>query len=136
MLGRNGRSDRPKAKEENDDPKRHRERIHQDPKDTRKPKRAPKKLVGLAGIVGDVARFANGTRAPAPEEEAFGDDVGGVEAADAEGDDVVEGGGGANVDEADEARDDGCDHDGEERDCRSGLDLRDISQSVRPVTIE
>ena len=98
MLGRNGRSNRPKAKEENDNPKRHRERIHQDPKDTRKPKRSPNKLVGFAGIVRDVARFADGTRASAPEEEAFSDDVGGVEAADAEGDDVVEGGGGADVD--------------------------------------
>ena len=98
MLGRNGRSDRPKAKEENDDPKRHRERIHQDPKDTRKPKRSPNKLVGFAGIVRDIARFADGTRASAPEQEAFGDDVGGVEAADAEGDDVVEGGRGADVD--------------------------------------
>ena len=136
MLGRNGRSDRPKAKKENNNPKHHRERIHQDPNNSRKPKRSPNKLVSLAGIVRDVARFADGTGTSAPEQEAFGDDVGGVEAADAEGDDVVKCGGGADVDEADEAGDDGCYHDGEERDCGAGLDLRDISQSVRPVTLE
>ena len=136
MLGCNGRSDGPKAEEENNNPKHHRERIDQDPKDTRKPKRSPNKLVGLAGIVRDVARFADGTRASAPEQEAFGDDIGGVEAADAQGDDVVKGGGGADIDEADEAGDDGCYHDGEEGDCGFGLDLRVISQSVRPVTLE
>ena len=135
-LRRNGRSNRPKAEEENDNPKHHREHIHQDPEDTWKPKRSPKKLVSLAGIVRDVARFADGTRASAPEEEAFGDDVGGVEAADAEGDDVVEGGGRADVDKADEAGDDGCYHDGEKRNCGFGLDLRDVSQSVRLVTLE
>ena len=78
----------------------------------------------------------DGTRTSAPEEEAFGDDVGGVEAADAEGDDVVECGGRADVDEADEAGDDGCYHDREKRDCGFGLDLRDVSQSVRSVTLE
>ena len=128
MLGRNGRSNGPKAKKENDNPKHHRESIHQNPKDTRQPKRSPNKLISLTGIVCDVARFADGTRASAPKEEAFGDDVRGVEAADAEGDEVVEGGGREDVDEADETGDEGGYHDGEEGDCCSGLDLRDVSQ--------
>ena len=85
-------------------------------------KRTPDQLIRLAGIVG--SGVTDRARAAAPEEEGFGDDVGGVEAADAEGDDVVEGGGGADVDEADEAGDEGGDEDGEEGDGGFGLDLR------------
>ena len=86
-------------------------------------KRSPNKLISLARIILDVRRFTDRTRASAPEEQALGNDVGGVETADAEGDDVVEGCGGADVDEADEAGDEGCYHDGEEGDCGFGLDL-------------
>jgi len=54
--------------------------------------RAPDELVGLAGIyVTGVVGGSDGPCAAAPEKKRFGDDVGCVEAADAEGDDVVEG---------------------------------------------
>ena len=125
------RRNRPKAKEENNNPKRHRERIHQDAHEPRQPKRSPDELVGLAGII--VRGAEDGARAAAPEQQALGDDVGGVEAADAEGDDVVEGGRGADVDKADEAGDDGRDHDGQERDRGAGLDLYEIYQ---PQSVE
>ncbi len=123
MRGRHRRRDRPKAKKENNNPKHHRKRIHPHPHQPRKPKRAPNQLIRLAAIIRDVRRLANLTRAPAPEEQGFGNDVGSVEAADAEGNDVVEGGGGADVDEADEAGDEGGDEDGEEGDGVFGLDL-------------
>ena len=123
MRGRNRRRHRPKAKKEDDNPKKHRESIDQDAEDTWKMKRTPDKLISPVRIVRDVGRFANGTCAPAPEEEALCDDVGCVETADAEGDDIVEGGGGADVNEADQAGNQGCYHDGQERDCSFGLDL-------------
>ncbi len=123
MRGRHRRRDRPKAKEENNNPKHHRKRIHPHPHRPRQPKRAPDQLIRLAAVVRDVRRPADLARAPAPEEQGLGDDVGGVEAADAEGDDVVEGGGGADVDEADEAGDEGGDEDGEEGDGGFGLHL-------------
>ena len=85
--------------------------------------RAPDQLISLAVIVPDLASLPDAIRAAAPEEEGFRDDVGRVEAADAEGDDVVEGGGGADVDEADGAGDEGGDEDGEEGDGVFGLDL-------------
>ena len=123
-LGLHRRGHGPEAEEENDDPKRDREHIDQDAEDAREVKRPPHQLVGLAAVIRDVGRFPDRARAPAPKEEALGDEVRGVEAADAEGDDVVEGGGGAEVDEADEAGDEGCDYDGEQGDRGLGLDLR------------
>lgn len=130
MLRTHRRRHRPKAKEENNHPKHHGERIHRNAKNARKPKRAPNQLIGfVASIVVVVCvdfrrGVADGACAAAPEKEGFSDDVGGVEGADAEGDDVVEGGGGADVDEADEAGDEGGDEDGEEGDRGVGLDLR------------
>lgn len=62
-------------------------------------------------------------RAAAVEEESLRDDVGCVQGADAEGDDGVEGGGGADVDETDEDGDEGGDDDGEGWDGGFGLEL-------------
>lgn len=125
MRSRNRRRHGPKTKEEDNNGEPDRKSIHQDAKDTRKTERSPNELIGLAGIIREVGHFANSTCAPAPEEKAFGDDIGSVETADAEGNDIVEGGGGANVDEADETGDEGCYDDGEEGDCGFGLDLAD-----------
>lgn len=61
--------------------------------------------------------------AAAVEEKRFGDDIGGIEGADAEGDDGVEGCGGAHIDEADEDSDEGGDDDGEGWDGGFGLEL-------------
>ena len=64
-----------------------------------------------------------GACAATVEEEGFGDDVGGVEGADAEGDDGVEGGGGADADEANDNGDERGDDDGEGWDGGFGLEL-------------
>ena len=85
--------------------------------------RPPNKLISLSRITLDVRRFTDRTRASAPQQQALGNDVRGVETTDAEGDDVVEGCGGADVDEADKAGDEGCYHDCEKRDCGFGLNL-------------
>ena len=58
-----------------------------------------------------------------PEEEGAGDEVGGVEAGGGEGDEVFEGGGGADVDEGEEGGDDGDDGDGDYWDRGAGFDL-------------
>lgn len=70
------------------------------------------------GIRGDCAGE------PPVEQQGAGEEVGGVEAVDGEGDDVVEGDGGADVDEGEEAGDDYCDEDGGEGDGGAGFDLR------------
>lgn len=61
--------------------------------------------------------------AAAVEEERFGDDIGGIEGAGAEGDDGVESGGGTDVYEGDEDDDEGGDDDGEGWDGGFGLEL-------------
>lgn len=89
---------------------------------------SPNKLISLACISRDVCRFTNSTCTSAPEEKALGNDVRSVETAHAKGDDVVESGGGADVDQTDEAGDEGCYDDGEEWDCGLRLDLQCVSQ--------
>jgi len=69
-----------------------------------------------------VAGFDPACAAPV-EEEGLGDNVRGVQRGDAEGNDVVEGGGGTDVDEADHAGGDGGDDDGVNRDGTADLDL-------------
>ena len=78
--------------------------------------RSPNKLISLARITLDVRRFTDRTRASTPEQQAFGNDIRGVKTTDTEGDDVVEGRGGAEVDEADKAGNEGCYYDGEKGD--------------------
>ena len=131
MVSRDRRRHGPKTEKEDDNPKPNRKSIDQDAKDTRKMERSPNELISLAGIVRYVGRFADSTCTPAPEEKALCNYIRGVKTADAEGDDVVEGGGGADVDEADETGDEGCYNDGEEWDCGFGFNLRGrISQDV------
>lgn len=67
---------------------------------------------GDVGVVVGVGVREDAAGDAAVEEEAFGDDVGGVEGGDGEGDDAVEGDGGTEVDEADEAGEGGGDDDG------------------------
>lgn len=82
----------------------------------------PYEGAGLGGVV-DVAPGADAAGAAAVEEEALGDDVGCIQVRDAEGDDVVEGGGGPDVDQADDAGGEGGDEDGVDGDGAAGLDL-------------
>lgn len=92
MHSRNRRRYRPKAEEEDDNPENHCPSVDDDAKDTRKMERSPNKLISLACTVPNILRFPNITSASAPEEKAFCDDVRSVEAAYAEGDDIVESG--------------------------------------------
>ena len=80
-----------------DNPKPHRERIHSDTENPGQVEGAPDEHAGLGGVV-EMAAGADGAGAAPVEEEAFDDYVGKVEARYAEGDDVVEGGGGSDVD--------------------------------------
>ena len=114
---------REEAEDEDYDPVSDPEGIEQYTPDTGDVEGAPDEFVGVPrgtrhlGGVQDVASDA------VPEQEGFGEHVGCVETAHAEGNDVVEGGGGANVYEADGAGDAGHDHDGVHGDGGVGLDL-------------
>ena len=76
-----------------------------------------------AVVIVEALTGGNATCAAVVEEEGLGDDVGGVEAGDTEGYDIVEGGGGADVDEADDAGGHGRDDDCVDRDRGAFLDL-------------
>ena len=91
-------------------------------------KRSPDKLISFACIVGDICCLSDSTGASAPEEKALSDDVRGIETAHAQGDDVVESGGGADVDKTDQTGNEGCYDDCEERDHGLRLDLQGVSQ--------
>ena len=114
---------REKAKDEDNDPIPHRKSIQQDPPNPRDVEGSPDEFVGVPGGAGHLVGMPNGAADTVPEEESFGEGVGGVEGADAEGDDVIEGGGGADVDETDDAGNGGHDEDCVHRDGRIGTDF-------------
>jgi len=87
----NRRSDRPKAEEKDNAAENQREQVDRNAPDPWEVKGAPDELSRFAGIV-DAVAGSDAAGDAAVEEETLGDDVGGVEGADAEGDDVVEGG--------------------------------------------
>ncbi len=64
--------------------------------------RSPYQLVGLTGMFGDIFWRHDGSGHAAPEQKDLDDDVGSVHAGDAERDDIVESGGGTNVDQSDQ----------------------------------
>ena len=86
---------------------------------------APNQLVRVPGCAAHFVGMADVAPDAPPEQQRFGRGVGGVEGGDADGEDDVEGGGGAEVDDADEAGDDGDDVDGVEGDGCVGVDLVD-----------
>lgn len=126
MRSRDRRRDGPKAEKEDDNPENHCRSVDNDTKNARKTERPPDKLVSLASIIRDVCRFTNSIGTSAPEEKALYDDVRSVETTYAEGYDIVESGGRADVDQADEKGDERCYDDCKERDCHPRLDLRGI----------
>lgn len=128
LRSRDGRRHGPKAKEEYNDPETHSPNVDDNAKKTWKMKRSPDKLVSFACITRDVCHFADSTGTSTPEEKALDDDVRGVETAHAQGDDIVESGGGADVDQTDETGNEGCYDDCEERDRGLRLDLQGVSQ--------
>ena len=103
---------REKTKHKHNNPIPHPKPIQQDPPDPRYVEGAPDQFVGVPGGVCHLGWGADCAPDAVPEEEGFGEHVGGVETADADGDYVVEGGGGTDVDEADGAGDAGHDYDG------------------------
>ena len=114
---------RKEAEDENDDAVTDREGIEEDAPNTRDVKGAPDQFVGMPCCTGHLVRVTNGASDAMPQEHGFGDDVGCVEAADADGDNVVEGCRGTNVDQADGARYARHDHDCVQWDSGVFLDL-------------
>lgn len=123
------------AENDHDDPIPDCKRIQQDPPDARDVEGAPDELVGVPGTVGHLGGRSDGAADAVVEEEGFSEDVGGVERAYAKGDDGVEGSGGADIDEADEARDKSHDEDGMEWDRGGRLDLQ-LSVSVCSIWVK
>ncbi len=114
---------RKEAKSEHDDTIPHPEGIKEDAPDTRNAERTPNQFIRMPGGAGHLAGLADCSSDAVPEEKGLGEDIGGVEAADADGDDVVESGCGTNVDQADGAGNAGHDHDCVHRDSGVCLDL-------------
>ena len=130
MCSCNRRRDGPKAKEEDNNTETHCPGVDDDTENAWKMKRSPDKLISLARIICYVCHLSDSTGASAPEEKAFSDNVRSVETAYAQGDDIVERGGRADVDQPDETGDQGYYHDCKERDRGLRLHLRAISQDV------
>ena len=84
---------------------------------------APDQFVSVPFGIGHLRGMADGASDAVVEEKRFGEHVGCVEGADAYRDDVVEGRGGADIDEADGAGDAGHYDYCVEGNCRGGLDL-------------
>ena len=114
---------REEAEDEDNDAVAYPEGIEQDAPDAGDVKWTPDEFVGMPGCTGHLVGVPDVASNAVPEQEGFGEHVGGVEAADAEGNDVVEGGCGADVDEADGARNARHDHDCVHGDGGVGLDL-------------
>ena len=89
---------RKEAEDENNDAVTDREGIKEDAPNTRDVKGAPNELVGMPCCTGHLIRVTDGASNAMPQEHGFGDDVGCVEATDADGDNVVERCCGTNVD--------------------------------------
>ena len=100
---------RKEAENKHDDAVADAEAIQKNAPDSGHVEGTPDEFVGVPGCVGHLGGVPDGAAEAVPEEEGFGEDVGGVEGADADGEDVVEGGGGADVYEADGAGDAGHD---------------------------
>ena len=91
------------AEDEDDDAITDTEGVEKDAPHTGDVKGAPDEFVGVPRGAGHLIGVPDRSSDPVPEQEGLGQDVGGVEAADADGDDVVEGGCGTDVYEADGA---------------------------------
>ena len=89
---------REETEDENDDAVTDPEGIEEDAPYTRDVKGAPDQFVGMPCCIGHLVRVTDGASDAMPQEHGLGDDVGCVEAADADGDHVVEGCCGTNVD--------------------------------------
>ena len=118
-VGRTERQRRgPKAEEGQHDQVDAGADVDGDAESARDPPGAPRVRVRGVGVaVRDVASEA------ATEQEGARDQVGGVEALQDEGDDVVEGGGAADVDHAQESGEARHDHDGDQGDRGPSADL-------------
>ena len=109
-------SRRPKAKEEYNDHIHTRPSICYDTKHPSKAERTPCEIAG-SGVCFCLCpwqREFDGSGAAAPKQKGAAYKVGRVEAVDGKGEDIVKGGGGANVDETEEAGYDCGGEDGDE----------------------
>ena len=89
---------RKEAEDENNDAVTDREGVEEDAPNTRDVKGAPDQFVGMPSCTGHLVGVTDGASDAMPQEHSFSDDVGCVETADPDGDNVVEGRCGTNVD--------------------------------------
>jgi len=97
--------------------------IEQHAPDPRHVERTPDQLISVPGVTGHLIERSDRPADTVPEEEGLGENVGSVQAAHGDGDDIVECCGGADVDQADGARDASHDPDSVDGNSRVRLDL-------------
>ena len=90
---------REEAENEDNDTISNAKSIEEDAPDPRNVKRAPDELVGMPRGTGHLTGVTNGSSDAVPKEESLGEDIGSVETADTNGDDIIESGCGADVDQ-------------------------------------
>lgn len=125
ILG-NGQSRRPEAEEPDDDEVNARKDIVGNAQRARNVPRAPDEL--LAGCVGQGGKLtrvghSEAASAAAVQEKTRCQEIGRVETGDGNGNDAVEGEAGAQVDQGQQAGNDGGDGDGPQRDSGASIDL-------------
>lgn len=98
---------REEAENNNDGTVANRECIEHDTPDTRNVEGAPYEFVGVPVGAAHFTGFPDIATNTAPEEEGLGDCIGGVEGGDTDGEDNIKSGGGADVNNANEAGDAG-----------------------------
>ena len=120
---------RKEAENKDDDAIPNTKSIEKDAPDPGNVKRAPDELVSMPRGAGHLAGVTNRSSNAVPKEESLSEDVGSVETADTYGDDIIESGCGADVDQTNGTRDAGHDNDGIQWNGGVGLDLEDCLSS-------
>ncbi len=114
---------REEAENEYDDTISDTKGIEKNTPDTWNVERTPDQFVRVPGSTGHLTLVADRSTGAVPEKKGLGEDVGGIEAADADRDDVVESRCGTDVDQTDSAGNASHDHDCVHGDIRACLEL-------------
>ena len=120
---------REEAEDEDNDAIPNTKSIEEDAPDPGNVKRAPDEFVSMPRGAGHLAGVTNRSSDAVPKEHSFGEDVGSVETADTNGDDIIESGCGADIDQTNGTRDAGHDNDGIQWNSGVALDLEDCVSS-------
>ena len=103
--------------------------IEEDAPDSGNVERAPDELVSIPRGPGHLARVTDRSSNAVPKEESLCQDIRSVETANANGDDIIESGCGADIDQTDGTRNAGHDNDGIQWNSGVGLDLENCFSS-------